>query len=130
MGGSASVSGTILLFAYSRWALLCQPPSAPAHTKRQHLILGPLLSAERLAATPWGQKEKSVLTSLVRVKTHFFVLTELNQLFLAYNTSKSGISQLLSQIINANHLWFVCIRVHSPSCTGGSTDAFNRSILI
>lgn len=132
MGGSASISGTILLFCAQllAWALLCQSPSAPVHTKQQHLILGSFLSAEHLAAAPWGQKEKSVLTSFFRVKTHFFVLTELNQLVLAHKTSKSGISQLLSEIINANHLWFVCIRVHSPSCSGGSTEAFKTSILI
>jgi len=132
MGGSASVSGTILLpgAQLPAWALLCQPPSAPAHTKQQHLIRGSLLSAEHLAAAPRGQKEKSVLTSFYRVKTHCFVLTELNQLFLAHNTFKLGITQLLSEIINANHLWFVCIRVHRPSCTGGTTDAPRTSILI
>lgn len=65
-----------------------------------------------------------------RSKPISFALSQLNQLFLATNTSKSGISQLLSEIINANHLWFVCIRVHSPSYTRGSTDAFKLSIHI
>lgn len=114
----------------ARLAPLCQAPSAPAHTEQQHLIQGSLLSAEPLAAAPWGQKEKSVLTSFFRVKSHFFVLTELNQLFLAHNTCKPGASQLLSEIINANHLWFVCIRVCSPSRTAGSTYAFKTITIV
>lgn len=118
------------LGAAARRAPLCQAPLAPVHTEQQHLIRGSLLSAEPLAAAPWGQKEKSVLTSFFRVESHFFVLTELNQLFLAQHTSKSGTSQLLSETINANHLWFVRIRVPSPSCTAGSTDAFKTITIV
>lgn len=91
---------------------------------------GSFLSAECLATALWGHKVKFVLTSFFKVKIIFFLPWQLNQLFLATKTSKSGISQLLSEIINANHLWFVCIRDPSPSYTGGSTGAFRLNIQI
>lgn len=77
-------------YVHSCWPVQCSASLSQLQLtqKHQHLILGSLLFAECLTACPWGKTEKSVQTSSFRVKTHFFVRTELNQLFLAHNSSK------------------------------------------